>query len=499
MQEMIPALLCWECLCGNRPDMSLMPSEIQQILSQIPSVERILSRLESHSIFQKPIYEGRRDQIRDLVRQLLDDIRHEVRTRQLLLPATPEALWELIHQRLVTRWEQSQMPQLRPVINATGVVLHTNLGRAPLAVNALTAVTNVSRGYSNLEYNLGSGKRGQRHGHCEALLQKILACESAVVVNNCAASVLLTLDTFCQDGEVLISRGELIEIGGGFRIPDVMKKSRARLVEVGTTNKTRLSDYEQAISPQTRMILRVHPSNFRLIGFSQKPELADLTALAKHHNLLCFEDLGSGALIDLTPFGIDEPLVKDSIAAGVDLVAFSGDKLLGGPQAGILAGRRDLVSQIKNNPLMRALRVDKMIYAALEATLRLYLDGLATEEIPALIALTATPEHLAHRARRFAQRVRRKLNASKLPISITLQPGFSLVGGGSAPQVKLPTTLIGLRSTLVSAVELETRLRSASTPVISRVEHDFVFLDLRTVSPADEKHLEAVLLSIKAE
>lgn len=479
--------------------MSPMPSEIQQILSQIPSVERILSRLESHSTFRKLIDAGRREQIRDIVRQLLEDIRQQVRTRQLLLPATPEGLWKLIDQRLVTRWERSQMPHLRHVVNATGVVLHTNLGRAPLAVKALTAVTDVSRGYSNLEYDLGSGKRGQRHGHCEALLQKILACESAVVVNNCAASVLLTLDTFCQDGEVVISRGELIEIGGGFRIPEVMKKSRARLVEVGTTNKTRLSDYEQALSPQTRMIVRVHPSNFRLIGFSQKPELADLAALAKQHNLLCFEDLGSGALIDLTPFGIDEPLVKDSIAAGVDLVAFSGDKLLGGPQAGILAGRHDLVSQIKNNPLMRALRVDKMVYAALEATLRLYLNGLAAEEIPALVALTTTPEQLAQRARRFIQRLKRKLKASELPISITLQPGFSLVGGGSAPQVKLPTTLIGVRSTLFSAVELEARLRSASTPVISRVDHDFVFLDLRTVSPADEKHLEAALLSIGIE
>ncbi|MBI4751236.1 MAG: L-seryl-tRNA(Sec) selenium transferase [Acidobacteria bacterium] len=476
-----------------------MPSEIQQILSQIPSVERILSRLESNSTFRKLIDAGRREQIRDIVRQLLDDIRQEVRSHQITLPGTAEALLDLIDRRLLAQWEQSQMPQLRSVINATGVVLHTNLGRAPLAVNALTAVINVSRGYSNLEYDLGSGKRGQRHLHCEAVLQKILACESAVVVNNCAASVLLTLDTFCQDGEVLISRGELIEIGGGFRIPDVMKKSRARLVEVGTTNKTRLSDYEQAISPQTRMILRVHPSNFRLIGFSQKPELAELTTLAKQHNLLCFEDLGSGALIDLTPFGIDEPLVKNSIAAGVDLVAFSGDKLLGGPQAGIIAGRRDLVSQIKNNPLMRALRVDKMVYAALEATLRLYLDGLAAEEIPALVALTATPEQLAHRARRLVQRVKRKVKASKLPISITLQPGFSLVGGGSAPQVKLPTTLIGLQSTTLSAVELEARLRSASTPVISRVEHDFVFLDLRTVSLADEKHLEAALLSIGVE
>jgi L-seryl-tRNA(Ser) seleniumtransferase len=499
MREMFSVLLYRECLCGKRPDMSLMPSEIQQILSQIPSVERILSRLDSHSTFRKLIDAGRRDQIRDIVRQLLDDIRHEVRSRQVALPGTAEALWDLIDRRLLAQWEQSQMPQLRPVINATGVVLHTNLGRAPLAVNALTAVTNVSRGYSNLEYDLGSGKRGQRHLHCEALLQKILGCESAVVVNNCAASVLLTLDTFCQDGEVLISRGELIEIGGGFRIPDVMKKSRARLVEVGTTNKTRLSDYEQAISPQTRMILRVHPSNFRLIGFSQKPELVELTALAKQHNLLCFEDLGSGALIDLTPFGIDEPLVKDSIAAGVDLVAFSGDKLLGGPQAGIIAGRHDLVSQIKNNPLMRALRVDKMVYAALEATLRLYLNGLATEEIPALVALTATPAQLAQRARRFAQRLKRKVNSSKLPISITLHPGFSLVGGGSAPQVKLPTTLIGLRSTLFSAVELEARLRSTPTPVISRVEHDFVFLDLRTVSPEDEKQLEAVLLSLKPE
>lgn len=479
--------------------MSPMPSEIQQILSQIPSVERILSRLESNSTFRKLIDAGRREQIRDIVRQLLDDIRQEVRSHQITLPGTAEALLDLIDRRLLAQWEQSQMPQLRSVINATGVVLHTNLGRAPLAVNALTAVINVSRGYSNLEYDLGSGKRGQRHLHCEAVLQKILACESAVVVNNCAASVLLTLDTFCQDGEVLISRGELIEIGGGFRIPDVMKKSRARLVEVGTTNKTRLSDYEQAISPQTRMILRVHPSNFRLIGFSQKPELAELTTLAKQHNLLCFEDLGSGALIDLTPFGIDEPLVKNSIAAGVDLVAFSGDKLLGGPQAGIIAGRRDLVSQIKNNPLMRALRVDKMVYAALEATLRLYLDGLAAEEIPALVALTATPEQLAHRARRLVQRVKRKVKASKLPISITLQPGFSLVGGGSAPQVKLPTTLIGLQSTTLSAVELEARLRSASTPVISRVEHDFVFLDLRTVSLADEKHLEAALLSIGVE
>lgn len=480
--------------------MTLVPDPPHPDLHKIPSVERLLQHLAHHHPAWGDMTSGEsRAQLRDLVRQVLDQFRQKLLTSPVSETGlSSQEITHYVEREVVKLFEQHQLPSLRPVINATGVILHTNLGRAPLATEAIQAATQIANGYSNLEYNLESGKRGKRHVHCEALLNQILGCESAVVVNNCAASVLLTLDTFCQGGEVIISRGELIEIGGGFRIPDVMRKSGALLREVGTTNRTRISDYEQAITPQTRMILRVHPSNFRLIGFAQSPELEELTALAKRHGLICFEDLGSGALVDLAPYGVSEPMAGVSLSAGVDLVTFSGDKLLGGPQAGIIAGKNDLLDQIRSNPLMRALRVDKLTYSALEATLRLYADGTALQKIPILKALSLTQKQLSQRVRRWIRKFNRIQRNSSVSCEIRWMDGVSLVGGGSAPQVHLPTTLVALRQATCSSTELDTRLRQSSPPIIGRVENDWVLLDLRTVLPHQENALlEGLIRALK--
>jgi L-seryl-tRNA(Ser) seleniumtransferase len=391
------------------------------------------------------------------------------------------------------------------VINATGVVLHTNIGRAPLSRRAVEAINEAAL-YCNLEYDLETGRRGKRGSGLEAMLRELAGCEAAAMVNNCAAAVLITLNTLAEGGEVLVSRGELIEIGGSFRIPDVIAKSGARIREVGTTNRTRLSDYEKAINENTRVILRAHPSNYRIIGFTEKPALEDLAKLARERNLPLFEDLGSGCLVDLNPVGIhDEPTVAHSIKAGCSVVSFSGDKLLGGPQAGIILGEAETVKRVKSNPLMRALRVDKITYAALEATVDSYLSGRAIEEIPALAALHATKETIARRARAFVRRAR-SISASNsklpphftLPLRFTLMDGASVVGGGSAPERRLPTTLIGVASEGMGADEIEKRLRGSIPPVIVRIDEDQVVLDLRTVAPGEEKDLMEALRGLTA-
>ena len=385
-----------------------------------------------------------------------------------------------IAQEFARRLDLALTPSLRAVINASGVVLHTNLGRAPLPDFAIDHLREVSTGYSNLEFSLEDGSRGKRDVHIERLLQQILGCEAAIVVNNNAAAVLLVLNSLGEGGEVIASRGEQVEIGGSFRIPEVMSKSGARLCEVGTTNRTRIKDYEKAINDNTRLLLRVHPSNFRIIGFTERATLKQFAELGRRKNIPTFEDLGSGCLFDVREVGIhDEPVAGDSIRAGVDIICFSGDKLLGGPQAGIIAGKTLFVDKIRQNPLFRALRVDKLTIAALESILIAVLEG-RVDEIPIWRMLRTSPEELRSRAEAFAKA------AGAIARVIELK---SLVGGGSAPDAELPSWGVVLRVEGLSETELEERLRSAEPPVIVRIEENQVILDLRTVSETEEKQL----------
>jgi len=373
---------------------------------------------------------------------------------------------------------------LRPVINATGVVIHTNLGRAPLAEAAIERVTALARGYSNLEYDLEKGARGSRTVHAESLITSITGAEAALVVNNNAAAIMLILAGLAAGREVVISRGELVEIGGGFRIPDVMRQSGALLREVGTTNRTRVTDYMAAVSAATAMFLRVHPSNFRIEGFTERPALADLVGLARQQNVSIVEDLGSGCLTeDLA----GEPSVQASIAAGVDLVCFSGDKLLGGPQCGIIAGRRAMVDRLRTHPLMRALRADKLTFAMLEATLSEYRAGRGASTIPVQRMLHLSAGEIAARAKALAETL--AANGWR----VALVSGSSAVGGGSAPALELPTVLLSVAKDGESADATERWLRSLDPPVVARIEHDLVVLDLRTVLPDQDDTLTSLL------
>jgi len=378
-------------------------------------------------------------------------------------------------------------PNLRTVINATGVILHTNLGRAPLSEAALQAVREVAAGYSNLEYDLDEGERGSRHFHPARLLCELTGTESALVTNNNAAAVLLALSALAMGREVVISRGQLVEIGGGFRVPDVMRQSGCRLVEVGTTNRTRIGDYEAAITDQTALLLDVHPSNFLITGFTESVELKELVSLAHARGLLVVSDLGSGCLIDSTRYGLaHEPTPQEAIEAGVDLVCFSGDKLLGGPQAGIMLGRRQVIEQIATHPLMRALRVDKMTLGALEATLRHYKREEADDKIPIWRMIAARPEQLARRAGTWVTRLQAQGVAART------QRGQSTIGGGSLPGETLPTTLLAIdcASFSLPVDDMLFELRAWRNPIIARVAHDTLLLDPRTVL---EEQDEAVI------
>jgi L-seryl-tRNA(Ser) seleniumtransferase len=463
----------------------------ENVLRHLPSIDQLLRR----DGLRDMISTAGRDTVRDRLREVLAEMRREIvgANGAARAPADSEELAGEIESRLNARFDLRRRSRTQRVINATGVALHTNLGRAPLSRRALEAI-NEAAGYCNLEYELETGRRGKRGTGLEATLRELTGCQAAAVVNNCAAAVLITLNTLAEGGEVLISRGELIEIGGSFRIPDVIAKSGARIREVGTTNRTRLSDYKNAINENTRVILRAHPSNYRIIGFTEKPDLEDLASLARECNLPLFEDLGSGCLIDLNSIGVyDEPTVAHSIRSGCSIVSFSGDKLLGGPQAGIILGQMEAINRIKSNPLMRALRVDKLIYAALEATVDSYLSGREIEEIPTLAALHASKETITRRARAFVRRAR-----SIGALSLKLMDGHSVVGGGSAPETQLPTTLIGVASEMMSADEIEKRLRRAFPPVIVRIVEDRVVLDLRTVRAGEEKDLMEALRAATA-
>ncbi len=380
---------------------------------------------------------------------------------------------------------------LRSVINATGVVLHTNLGRAPLAASAIEKLSDVARAYSTLEYDLVTGERGRRDVHAEGLLCRLTGAEAAIVVNNNAAAALIVLAALAAGREVIVSRGELVEIGGGFRIPDVLTQSGASLREVGTTNKTRVSDYAAAISNRTALLLRVHPSNFRIEGFTERPALGELVALGRRFSVPVAEDLGSGHLGGATghPLESAEPSVEASIAAGVDVCCFSGDKLLGGPQAGIIVGRTSAIEPIRHHPLMRALRTDKLTYAALEGTLVEYASGRAPLTIPVQRMLTIPAAELRARAESFAAAV----DALGGGWQAVLAQGRSAVGGGSAPGVTLPTWLVAIEKNGQTADALERALRAASPPVIARIEHERVVFDFRTVAPDDDRTLTMLL------
>ena len=383
---------------------------------------------------------------------------------------------------------------MRAVINASGVILHTNLGRAPLPAAVLEELRQSATQYSNLEYDVDAGARGKRDAHTSWLIERLTGAEAAIVVNNCAAAVLVTLAALARGGEVIVSRGELIEIGDGFRIPEIMEQSGAVLREVGTTNRTRIADYENALNEKTRVLLRVHPSNFTVSGFTEKPEVAELVALGQRAGLPVVEDLGSGCLVDLSAAGITEPTVRESVEAGFSLVLFSGDKLLGGPQAGIIAGKKEIVQKVRRHPLFRALRVDKLSIAALEVTLRAYLRG-AWNEIPALRMMHLTLEEIAERTRAFRKVLLEQVGDADAEIEIAEER--SLVGGGSTPAQSLATCVLRIASARYSASTLEARLReqAGGVPVIARIEDDRLLIDLRTVFPDQEP---ALLLALAA-
>ena len=461
--------------------------EITARLREIPSVDQVLSRPRLVALAAT----AGRAVVTQVARRKLG----ELRARLIKGMDGPSGLVDIsgeqIEARIVADVETLLATSLRRVINATGVVLHTNLGRAPLALPAVEAIAESAPRYSNLEYDIESGQRGKRDVHTAGLLADLTGAEATIVVNNNAAAVFLVLNTLAKGAEVIVSRGELIEIGDGFRIPDIMAESGAALREVGTTNRTRLRDYERAITKSTRLLLRVHPSNFRVTGFTERPSLEELVALGRRKRVPVFEDLGSGCLADLTSAGIAEPVVRASCRAGAAIVTFSGDKLLGGPQAGIIAGKKEIVARIRRNPLFRALRVDKLTIAALEATLRAYFRG-ALDDIPALRMIRMPAAEIARRAESFAEKMR-----SSLPpdAEIKLIAGSSVIGGGSTPDQKLPTHLISIHSRIRSAVAIEERLRkpASGTPVIARIAGDRLILDLRTVFLDEEAALAAAL------
>jgi L-seryl-tRNA(Ser) seleniumtransferase len=445
----------------------------------LPSVDEVVRRPGVASLVSQ---EGL-IAVTDAARAVLASLRDEIGASQLDENGVSLALSGLDH-AVERRVRQALSYSLRTVINATGVILHTNLGRAPLAASALEHIRGTAGSYSNLEFEVEAGERGRRDVHVDRLFRKLLEQSSpetsTIVVNNNAAAVLLALNTLGEGGEVIVSRGELVEIGGSFRIPDVMTKSNALLREVGTTNRTRLADYERAITDKTRLLLRVHRSNFEITGFTEQPRLDELVELSRKRNIPLMEDLGSGALINLDSLGVaGEPSVLDSLRAGVNVVTYSGDKLLGGPQAGILSGRGDLISRMRSNSLFRALRVDKLTYAALEATLMAYVKG-DHEAIPVIRMMRCSKEEIGRRAETIAGNV----SSSKLAIEII--DGESVIGGGAAPSAVLPTRLLAVSAKALSADELAARLRLSSPPIVARVEDGRVVLDLRTVFPEQD-------------
>ena len=448
---------------------------LNERLRSLPAVDRVVELLEGRAPASA---------VTAAARAAIDEARSAIRS------GNPAPTLEELAGSATAHLEDRARTLLQPVINATGVLIHTNLGRVPLGDEQLETVRRVASGYSNLEYDLASGERGTRYGHATRLIAELTGAESAVVVNNNAAAVLLTLSALCAGKEVIVSRGELVEIGGEFRIPDVVAASGVRSVEVGTTNRTHLADYERAITPDTAAILKVHPSNYRVVGFTAEVPARDLARLAIGKHICFIHDLGSG-LIDEPGFPVDEPLVRSALEDGADVVTFSGDKLLGGPQAGVIAGRAKLIDKLARHPLLRALRPDKMTLAALEATLDIYLRGEAAD-LP-LWQMAQTPvEQLEQRAASLARRLRERLSDGT---KIEATPVSSVAGGGSLPGLELPSFGLTISHGEQSSAELQRRLRRATPPVIARADGDRLILDLRTVAAAQDHSLLQLLVA----
>ena len=486
------------------------------LFQKLPSTDELLRQPDMQALIEREGHSAVAESIRAVLAHLRQQIGQELAGGQLDEKSLDLALGGL-SAAVERQLRQSLSYSLQSLVNATGVILHTNLGRAPLAASALDHIRASASAYSNLEFDLSRGERGKRDVHVDRLFQKLLCDDhvgtaapgrpaeqssaaispaiSTIVVNNNAAAVLLALNSLAEGGEVIVSRGELVEIGGSFRIPDVMSKSNATLREVGTTNRTRIADYERAINERTRLLLRVHRSNFEITGFTEQPGLDELVALARRRNLPLMEDLGSGALFDLRSVGITgEPGVVDSLRTGVDIVTYSGDKLLGGPQAGLISGRADLVAHMRSNSLFRALRVDKLTYAALEATLLAYVKR-DHDAVPVLRMMRLSKDEITRRVEKIVSKVE---SAEAKSPRLKLEPldGESVIGGGAAPSAVLPTRLIALTHLDLSADELSARLRANTPPIIARVEEGRVLLDLRTVFPEQDTNLATAFASL---
>jgi L-seryl-tRNA(Ser) seleniumtransferase len=457
---------------------------VQAQLRQLPSVDKLL---QTDQLAPLTAIHGRA--------LVVEAIRGELdQARRRILAGEPVQSLDSLAQAALTRLSVEVRPSLQPVINATGVIIHTNLGRALLSRRSQQAMQQAATAYSNLEYNLEAGARGSRYTHAADLLCRLTGAEAAVVVNNNAGAVILALTALARDKEVIISRSQLVEIGGGFRIPDIMAQSGARLVEVGTTNRTYLRDYEQAVDPdRTGLLLSVHHSNYQITGFTAQPTLAELAELARRCHLPLLEDLGSGTLLDTQPFGLaHEPTIQESLAAGVDIITASGDKLLGGPQAGLILGKAALIEQIKKHPLIRALRVDKITLAALQATLLAYLEGKANTEIPVWRMISTDVTALARRAQKWRRTLLSIPQLAHLPLRVI--ESASTVGGGSLPGQTLPTRALALAVLSIDA--LAAQLRRSDPPIIARIDNERLLLDPRTVLPEQDKALLAALKNI---
>jgi L-seryl-tRNA(Ser) seleniumtransferase len=468
-----------------------MPAIKASSLRSIPSIDQLLRTAVAAKLRESLGLQH----LTAIARKVTDEMRTEIQSRGSN-DDSKETLLEEAARRLGFLAERESQVGIRRVINATGVILHTNLGRAPLSASARDAVGSEAAGYCTLEYDALTGSRGKRAARAEELLVQLTGAEAALVVNNCASAALLILTVLAADGETIVSRGELVEIGGDFRVPDVMSNSRTHMIEVGSTNRTHLDDYRRALNNKTRLIMRVHPSNYRIVGFTDSPVLGELAKLAHDADVFLYEDAGSGVLVDLTQYGLgDEPVISESISAGADVVSFSGDKLLGASQAGLIVGRREIIDRLQTHSLYRALRADKLCLAALEATLEAHRRG-ALEEIPTLRMLGLSTESIENRARSIAGVVSGEPGFAGL--TATVISGESAVGGGSGPNVHPLTALLALKHNIFSADELQEKLRISSPPVICRIADGFVLIDLRTVDTQDEPDVIRALKSLGA-
>ena len=454
------------------------------LYSKLPKVDEILENEKMEEL----ISSVSRDLIVETIREELDAIRKKI-NNEICDEESLKIETEKLIDNVVFFVNEKQRDNLRKVINGTGVVVHTNLGRSLLSEKAVEHINEVSTNYSNLEFNLEANGRGIRYDHVEEIIKRITGAEAALVVNNNAAAVIITLKAMCEGKEVITSRGELVEIGGSFRIPEVMEQSGVKLVDIGATNRTHIYDYKNAITEDTRALLKVHTSNYKILGFTSSVDLEDLVELSKETDIPVIEDLGSGVLVDLSKYGLGyEPTVQESIKKGVDIVTFSGDKLLGGPQAGIIVGKKKYIDMMKTHPLNRALRIDKTTLAALESTLRHYLDERTIREIPTMNMLTMTIEEIEKKAEKLLERINKNIDSDS-GLKVEIIDDFSKVGGGSMPVEQIPTKCVNISSENLSMTKLEESMRNYETPIITRLYKDKIFIDLRTVKDEEVKDI----------